>query len=233
MAETKYAATTSNNWTYFNSEILGTNQFSAGLPTILQGDDEHERVGDSILPKRNQVKVMFRLTPQDLPAPQQLGIDARDVYIVVYYGFVRKYKSISDVSAASTTLAAQLLDVGDGTTKPFMGNLDDLLYQTNGQVFNMKKKVIRLFKGEGHGNVNQGHTSAATQPPALYSKLVTLSFKHKSKIKYAGNASLYPEDYAPVWTVGFVYADGYLPPETGGTSPVQFLAQNQLWYTDM
>lgn len=234
MTETKYVAQLTSAWGFFNSQILGANQWATALPPITQGDEEHQRIGNSILPKRSQVKLMLRLTPQDLPSPDQLGSDARDVTVVIYYGFVRKYKNVTDVQTNSATLCTQLLENGDGHTSAFLGNPEDVLYPVNNKVFNLKKKVVRLFKGKGHGNVNQGINAGQDgQPPAVYSKVVTLNYKHKSKCKFSDDTATTPEDFAPVWAIGYYYTDSALDPDTGGVSPIQYRALRQLWFSDM
>lgn len=220
-------------WAYMNSQILGANQWYPCLPSVLQGTDEHQRVGDSVVPKKIQTKILLRLIPEDVDA-QFKQADAKDVSVVIYYGYVRRHKSIPDVMAASADVCNNLLDYGDGTNTTFDGTMENSQLPLNVRAVNMKRKVIRLVKGHGNAN-SQSADGRDTQLGFPYREqaTVTLRFKHKSKFKYDASADPYPQDYAPVVAFGYITNGQEYPPNAGGTSPVQYKILNQMWYTDM
>lgn len=239
MSETKYVSNASA-WNYFNSTIQGTNQWVSALPVIRQGDDAFQRIGDALSVKRLNTKIAFRFNIADLPPPLQKVADARDISIVIYYGFVKKYKRYDDISSNSADLCNTLLDNGDGTTSSFSGAYEDMLKPVNKDSWILKRKIVRLFKGQGYANTDQSASlvGQALYPPALCSRMVTLRFKGKDKVKYAptitgGTAPQYPDNYAPVWTCAFIYNDQVITPETGTPTPVQYLARNECWFKDM
>lgn len=240
-SETKYLTDyssgtggTYNKWTGFNSQIVGAGQWGYALPQCVQGDNDYQRIGDSIVPTSCKTDLYFRLAPQGGQATQQNPVD---ITVVVFYGYCKKYKSLPDVTASSSGLSAQLLRVGqqDATTtletKSFDGNIVDLTYPINDVVWHLKRKSVRLYKAPGvlNGGTASGVLSSGNKGIAH----MRLDFTKMlpSKLKYDDATDTYPSNFAPVWAAGYYYNDATAADAGGGI--VQLSAYPSIRFKDM
>lgn len=246
-SESKYITsrngnTTPHAWNNFNSTIVGVGQFWPVIPTISQGTEEYQRIGDSITPTKFKVDLSVRFRPdQQFQSGVPSQVDPRDVVVVVYYGVCKKFKKILDVQNNSATLTPSLLRlggldpaVGGLETSPFLGYAEDDHLLTNSTIFQLKKKRIHLMKTANQVNGPPGVTGG----PNINQARVTLDFSSflPAKLKYDTTTDTLPSNMSPFYCLGYYYTDASLPDD--GSTPqlsgkLQHYATPHLWYKDM
>jgi len=242
------------------------NQYwSVALPAQTQGLTDVNRIADKIEPVSHRVKMTVRLARTQIsaseespslvaasvPVAQQLPLD---VTVYIFYGYIKSLKTYQGAAAATylgssaivsgqneaTRAMQKLLDFGDNTFAPFNGSQEYSMLPMSDYV-NMKVKKIHLRQGAGWINSAQGLISPNTPVTNTDSqntimKQVTLKFNAPSKLHYKTSGDIYPENYAPVFAVGYVYNDATASlnqtTPTYGNGAVEYLAQAQLWYKD-
>lgn len=232
--------------------------WTVALPAMVQGVSDINRIGDRIEPVSHRVKMTVRFAQEYVPPPPggTPSIIAQDnpldLTVYVIYGFVKSMKTYAQPSQVSlvgnsivvsgqteaTRAMQRLLDDGDLTYSAFTG--DPILAQQPlaKEYVNMKVKKIHLRRAAGYINTNAGNGDAAANTDAqnTLSKTFSLKFKVPSKLEYAASTDLYPNNYAPVFAVGYVFNDATAsrnqaaPAYPGGQ--VEYVAQPQLWFKD-
>jgi len=241
-----------------------TQLWSVALPAQVQGITDTTRIGDKIEPKGHSLRMTVRLartitttseSPSSLEAAtysaQQLPLD---ITVYIFYGYVKSMKTYQG-GAASTYLGSSvvvsgqneagramtnLLDDGDGTFSTFDGSQENAQLPLSDYV-NMRVKKVRLRQAAGWINSSTGIASGAaianSDSQNQIMKQLTLKFKPPSVLRYRNKTDIYPENYAPVYAVGYVYNDAMAsqPPHNVpfyGAGQVEYLAQGQLWFKD-
>jgi len=177
-----------------------------------------------------------------------------DVTAYIFYGYVKSLKTYQGTGAAAPTnvngavsVTAQneatraynnLLENGDLTFSTFNGDPIRAQLPLSSYV-NMKVKKIHLRQGGGwintaSGLVGQNTPVTNTAADNTLSKQVTLKFKPPAKLHYKTSTDIYPENYAPVFAVGYIYNDALGFTAIPGANPgaVEYIAQAQMWFKD-
>jgi len=216
IAETKYVQNAKQNYSVlYGSTLPAAN--SAGLtsppqlysccPDIVQGDEGHYREGNTIQPIKHttDVRVTFSTTPLEAAGPTA-DEAAWDVTLHCYYGYVRRYKSATDVIANASSIVTVMFEDGQGGTTPFTGNSMDEYLQLNKDFVSFKHKKVRMFKEAGKTNTLD--TSTPVQPqPANEVGRIRINWKAPKALRYSLDASPLPEEYAPVIVMGYTHND--------------------------
>lgn len=242
-----------------------TQYWSVALPAQAQGVTDLTRIGSLIEPKGHSVRMTVRLARSVPPASeespsigagtpfaQQLPLDIT-VYII--YGYVKSMKTYQGTGAgvtyvgSSTVVSGQneagramtnLLDVGDGTFATFDGSQENAQLPLSSYV-NMKVKKVRLRQAAGWINsatgLSPGTALANSDSQNQIMKQLTLKYKPPASLRYGKNSDTYPDNYAPVYAVGYVYNDATAsqPPHNSpfyGFGQVEYIAQAQMWFKD-
>lgn len=209
--ETKYVANAvdsnraalPNLW-YTSPNIVAVGNFNPALPTLTQGTDDYQRVGNKIAPKSLAVSLKIGLRAEDLSANSLIG--------VIYYGTSRTEKTWQNNNPLQT---AAILDNGDGTNTIFGGTRFDLTKPLDKKLVNARRITFRLSKTAGIQNSDNG---GATTVPGNFStsnglseKSFILRFRPPKSLSYQLATSTMPTNYAPWYVIGFCHADGSAP----------------------
>jgi len=224
---------------------------------MVQGDSSFMRDADRIEPRSHQVKMTIRLAPGYISLPgggfsrtaQQVPLD---VTAYIFYGYVRSLKTFQGPAATTlvndavvvsgqneaTRAYQNLLDNGDDTFTSFTG-VPEIAQLPLSKYVNMKVKKIHFRQGGGWVNTAQGLTGdntpvTNTAADNTLSRQVTLKFKAPAKLDYRKKTDIYPENYAPVFAVGYVYNDALGNAAIPALNPgaIEYVAQAQMWYKD-
>jgi len=237
-AETKYVSTiaddaTPNTYSSFNSIISGATQFSCAMPTLQLGTNAYTRIGDLIQPTSLKVALDVRIKGGTSSTGNPV-----DLTVVLYYGYCKKYKNWNDVNTNSATLANQLLSTGGISaltsvdTQPFAGLQSDSHLPVNSTIWKLKKKTVRLFKCPGY--LNGATSPGLLAGPSKYNHTFFLDYTDMlpAKLKYEDGDPL-PENFAPVWSMGYYYNDATAPNTTAGSGILEFKTNNMLYFKDI
>jgi len=244
----------------------GAQYWSVALPAMVQGITDIARIGDKIEPTAHRVKMTLRLARTQVavsednpsfgvtatsPVAQQLPLD---VTAYIFYGYVKSLKTYQGSAASSylgnsvivsgqneaTRAMQKLLDLGDTNFASFTGSQEYAQLPLSSYV-NMKVKKVHFRQGAGWINSAAGLTGALdpvgnTAADNTIMKQVTLKYKPLSKLAYKTSTDIYPENYAPVFAVGYVYNDATASQNqttpTYGNGAIEYIAQSQLWFKD-
>jgi len=233
---------------------VGAN-WCVALPAQVQGITDLTRIGDKIEPVSHQVKMTLRIAPGYLMGPpvtynaQQVPLD---VTAYIFYGYVKSMKTYEGGAAVSmvgnsTCVTGQneasrawsrLLNNGDDTFSSFNGDPTRAQLPLSDYV-NMKVKKVHYRQGYGWINTASGLVGDNTPVPNTdsqntLSKQITLKFKPPTKLSFKQSSDVYPENYAPVFAVGYVYNDslGFSAIPGGNPGALEYVAQAQLWFKD-
>lgn len=242
----------------------GGTAWQIALPAMVQGLTDINRIGDKIEPVSHQVKMTVRLAPGYVSTsePSPSSLDAYtdiaqqvplDVTAYIFYGYVKSLKTYQGTGAAAPTLVngavcvtAQneatraynnLLDNGDTTFSTFNGDPIRAQLPLSDYV-NMKVKKIHFRQGGGWINTAVGLSGQPADPNTAadntLSKQVTLKFKPPAKLNYKTSTDIYPENYAPVFAVGYIYNDamGFVSVPGANPGAIEYIAQPQMWFKD-
>lgn len=207
--ETKYVANSpsdnaghvlGNLW-YATGQLANINVFYPAIPTMTQGTDDYQRVGNRVEPVSLAVSLRIGFNPQDVAAQSLLG--------VIYYGTDRAGKTWNNVHPLQT---AAILDNGNGANTIWGGVRADLTKPLDKKLVTFKRIVFRLSKTAG---IQNSDLSGASVEPGNYStsngmseKTFLLKFKVPKHISYLQNVDTFPQNYAPMFGIGFCHADG-------------------------
>lgn len=237
------------NWM---NDIPPVSAWNLALPAQVQGDDKQNRIADTISPVDHRVKLKVRFAPQNLANPDQPTNPVQaslpfDVTIYVFYGYIKSLKTyqgstgtsanslVVSGSTEATTALTRLLDLGNGAFSQFTGDSALAQYPLSEYV-KMKVKKIRLHKPAGWVNTQGGAliTTPEASSDGIHQKEVTLKFKAPPKLKYPNSSDNYPDNYAPVFGVGYVFNDPISNPAAVAASygTIDYSAIAMLRYKD-
>lgn len=213
--------------TTFNSQVTGFADFYRCFPQVSQGTLSAQRIGQRVTPVSitTRVNISFNIT----------DALSRDIEVHVWYLNNKQQKS---VLAASGTAgynitngfilqgAAELLDNGDGTNTPFIGDFLSTTKPINKDQWSVIKHYrVHLYKGAGTSNNNQTannekrHVSLTTRLPV-------------HQLIYDAQTDTLPTNYCPVMCIGYRYLDG-TPPDTGLNGVIEVQSASQMYFKDV
>lgn len=221
----------------------GATQLYACLPQIVQTDDplSSSRRGIKIQPKKHVTDLQFIFSDEPLYGASAPGLrldsNAWDVTVHVWYGIVKRYKSVDDVNGNKLFIAQNLFEINGGTQVRFSGKIEDLLNERNTDFGSLKHKSFRMYKSGGNANTgtfDQYH-------PCVTQKKMRLTWKVPETLKYADETSFYPENYAPFILVGYHHNDGTQAANVNNSGETTNISQlpaiqmcqvNKVWFKD-
>jgi len=252
IGETKYVANAPKNNTDFldipwltNANLNAVGDFYPAIPSLDQGDDDHQRDGSVIQPTNLRVKLNFHFN-QDLSGNAIVPTNPGQFLVIIYYGTSKKRKSWDDQNPVQSV--GELLDRGDGDTDSFSGNLGQLLMPINKKAYTAKRILFKLGKTEGVLSsydpvVSPGGPVAVAAPQTGgYStsggqsfKSITLNFRVPKKLHYENDDSTFPTNYAPWYAVAAMPVNRQTTPYVnaeGRYPPISVTSECQMWYKD-
>lgn len=153
-------------------------------------------------------------------APGTTG--SKDIIVKLWVLASKELKNYDDIAAWGTAgnrpLPINFLNDGNGGTKTLLGFLYDLDAPVESEQWtSLREFTFRLSKSSGvMENSNAGFSATA---PYAYVASAGATFKririyHKAPKTWQYDGNLfpqYPNNYAPVWTLSYAYADGTAP----------------------
>lgn len=224
----------------------GAPQVYTCLPQVTQADADTSsgRRGLKLQPKKLRTDLRFIFAPEQListgGSPARVDSCAWDVTVHIWYGYVKRYKTCSDVQANAQFICDNLLEIDGATQARFSGRLQDELFEKNKEFASVKHKKFRMFKNAGLPNILD-NTIPAQNFPVQDATRVSLSWKPPKTLLYADETSVLPENYAPFMIVGYCHNDGTQASNTSNGGPttnplqvpaIQMLQVNKLWFKD-
>lgn len=222
----------------------GSAQLYTCIPDVTQGDESLMRRGLKIQPKRHTTQLQFHFNddPQisqgggSVPASQA----GWDITVHVWYGFAKRYRSVTEVQANSNFILAEMLDVGNGAQSRFTGLQSDELFELNKEFLNVRHKTLRMYKNAGLANVLDV-TSPSLGTPFQENGKMSLSWKVPKTLLYKDESATIPENYAPFIIVGYSHNDGTQASDLANTGPttnvlavsaIKMTRTDKLWFKD-
>lgn len=210
------------------------------MSALQEGVGEFQRKGVKVSPTRHtvDVKLAFNNLRQDITGTGTLDNCAWDITAHVWYGYVRRYKNVVDVTNNAAALMGQMLEDGQGNTLPWDGSAAIDQFKLNTEVFQFKHKAVRMFRPFGSQNVATLAGGQTTYFPQKLQANLKLSFKPPKSLVYDELQGV-PQNYAPVIVVAYkhndytqganVYADG---PNLLNKPALMMTARSHLYFKD-
>lgn len=188
----------------YNSAINTTGDCTRVVPTIPQGTNDAQRIGDQLRAQSLIVKGAIVYNP----STGQYGTYA-NARIAVRMMIVqpKQYSNIDDVQSYAGAWTALLLKKGSGTSA-FNGNLEDLWAPINTDM------VTKYYDRVIYLDAPYQQTAVGSTLMGRSTKLFTISLKLRNKVlKYDNSVSSggSPTNYAPVLVMGYAHLDGSAP----------------------
>lgn len=225
--ETKYTAETIVEEANFNSGIGSTNplvpfEMYRALPLIYSSggtSGSMTKLGKQIQPIASKINFRFNFDHHDA--------NAREIRVVLYLLACKsetQYVNALPAQPFTTTF----LDDGNGNNVRFQGTYLQSKYPIDKDNWRiLHKRVFALSKGMGLLNDN----TISTSQGKYREKSITLNVPVPKRLKYDENTA-FPSAYAPVWCVGYYYADD-TPPDLDLTSGcLHVSARTHIWFKD-
>lgn len=186
------------------------------LPDLQQNDTtqptqstDYNRVGEKVNPVRFYVdlELMFNNTRPVVGGAGVLDQASWDLTAHIWYGYVKKYKSPTDVIANNVMIAQNLLDNGAGTKLRWLGGPTDHQLKLNTEYFSgLKHKKVRMYRPLGTQNDATLVGGVTTYFPQKLEKTMRLIYKTPKTLVYNENNTV-PENYAPILIIGYQHND--------------------------
>lgn len=227
------------------------------VPRIVQGDGSNERVGSKVRPTKCRVDVECAIA-EAVMGTTQVNQNTEDIFVVMYILRPKTSKNFQQftnlATPASGAYTDELLDNGDGTSKPFgfpvtiggttyvYSNASDLQLPVNTEYFTLvRKKVLRLTKNYGSTNGDSNFPSSwkgsTSWRGSFTYKLPTLKYDDDSKSSSLNGG--YPTNANMVLCVGAALANNmdsllYTNGEPGSVlpNPILLNIRTHYWYKD-
>jgi len=235
-AETKYVAEACRNlstgntlatYTAFSSGITGVQEIYAAIPRTHQGTDEHERIGDTIMP----TSCTLHLDITGATFGQNYSYD-KTCHI-----FLLQSKSVNDLDNYSAIpIGTSLLEDGGGGNTGFNGTSIHAMMPINRTNFTvLKYKKFRLVKGFGKtggssGTDPAGLTDSVISPAASYHH-IRMKVRLPKKLKYSAHGSRYPANSAPFFVIG--WTNNWAVDAASNVIDTQVLGRVEMRYKDV
>lgn len=221
--EDKYVTSRVENFVFHNSGIGGGDCYRV-CPQISQGDENYNRLGDSIKPKYLTITGVASI-------PRSQGINNAAILVDVFCLTMKEAKSWSNVNAtfgSRVDAFLRLNDEGGTPTKSYDGSIMDPMYKVNDKLFRtLAHKRFQLNPIQvqpftaGQVSVEEaGHVA----------KRFTMKIKCPATLDY-DTAGVDPTNWAPFISVGYSYIDGS-PPDALTTTRVLMNVVSHLHYSD-
>lgn len=232
--ETKYVSEIVQDHKNHNPSIYASGDMFNVIPQVKQGTDDFQRIGRVIKPVKGFVDVHLSYTPTGIEGGAVQT--AQSIYAVLYHVTNRTWKNYPSIPTAPGIFGG-LLDLGNGQSTYFSGDILDLQRPVNKDNFRLVKKyVVKLTRNVGF---TQGDAVAGNSPNMpSHSGYVRIPLKRMPMLRFdpgigATGQFDYPVNYSPVIGVGYCFADG--TPQTAATQEqtlLQVTATAHLWFKD-
>jgi len=232
-SETKYVSNAySTNTAIFTANwsaptnLTASGSYYPALPAVQQGVGDFQRVGNKIMPTKLYTDLEVGYTAKD--------VSCNEVIVTIYYGTSKS----GGTWQAGTPIqsAADLLDNGDGTTGPFVGQKSDLLYPINKAAHTAKQITFKLGKTSGvlndNGNFNLLNGAYATSNGGSFKKL-RLNFKPPKSLVYDQTGYVWPSNYAPWWAISFCRVDDQATSSVLDKDRINVSSLNHMYFKDV
>lgn len=225
--ETKYVAETIVEEANFNSGIGSTNplvpmEMYRALPLIYSSggtSSSMTKLGKQIQPVKCTVNFRFNFDFNDR--------NAREIRVVLYMLNCKNERAYYNQLAAQP-FQTNFLDDGQGSNVRFQGTYLQSKYPIDKENWSiLHKRTFALSKGVGLLNDNTTGTSMGK----YREKNITLNVRLPKRIKYDENTAT-PAAFAPVWAVGYYYADNTAPDLDLTAGCLHVTARTHMWFKD-
>lgn len=237
-AETKQNSTTLG-LTTFNSGVTFSGDVLRVLPTIQQGVQESERIGDTITGQKIDIRghFMITVTPTQsnsggsfnnaIPANARLMIRA-------FICSVKKYQNYDDVISNFGNWSGNFLKNGS-SSQALDGTLQSMYLPVNTDVITVHKEIKKYITVPV---INTAFTPvspttyalAAAYDPTPTVKFFNANIKCKKTFKY-DDSSFSPQNYAPFMVISYAHLDGSSPDVV--TTAIQATFVSTLFFEDV
>lgn len=212
------SATNLEQFTNFTSAITSTNEVYGLIPPVIQGSDDHQRVGNTIQPV--SLNTMVNVT---------LVNGSASVYADIFFCTAKAVKSYGLTPDVPT---GQLFNDGQGANVAYDGTSFTAMLPINKSEFTiLHKRRIKLQSALGDPNTALSGGGGASTSVFPYSASFSVKIPLPSKLVFEDNTKDYPSNSFPFMMVGFCGTDQH-----GNTSPtsarIQVQAQSHLYYKD-
>lgn len=204
--ETKSACTLFS-LTAFNSGINSQNDLCQVIPTVTQGIQDNNRIGDQVRAQRLRIKGYIQMAQG-----YSVTVSATRIGVRLMMVQPKNFTNYDGAYGNATTWLAGLLKKG-GTTSGFTGVVSDLTADINTDLITCYyDKVMYLslpyyFAGTGTTSVNTVVTQDLRQGTRFFS--INKLLRNKL-LRYDSNAAIaqQPVNWSPFIIVGYVHLDG-------------------------
>jgi len=226
--ETKYVAETIIEEQNFNSGIGSTNplvpfEMYRALPTLYQAGGSlgasFTRIGKQVQPISAKVDFRFNFDHHDN--------NAREIRVVLYM-LVCKSETVYTNALPAQPISTLFLDDGNGNNVRFQGTYLQSKYPIDKDNWRiLHKRTFSLSKGMGLLNDN----TLSSSQGKYREKSITLNVPVPKLLKYDEQV-IWPAHYAPVWAVGYYYADDTAPDLDLSSGCLHVSARAHMWFKD-
>ena len=211
----------------FNSLVSTYADFYRAFPSLAQGVQSNNRLGQRVTPTKIQLMINGTLDHTDALS--------RDLEIHVWVIKNKSQKTVLPDSAAGGGYnstngwlnynAGELLDNGTGANTPFDGTWLATTKPLNTDAFTLIKKYVKhIYKGSGTSNNDQ----VANNERRSFSIRCNIPCH---QFIYDEQSDVLPTNFAPMFAIGYRYIDN-TDPDTG-TGLLEVTAATHMWFKDM
>jgi hypothetical protein len=185
------------------------------LPSIAQGVESNNRVGDRIRPKR--MRVDFVLTADSIQTSSLL-VNCR--LLILEDKAIKNSLDLLTIPGTQpgTPITTELLQYGTNLAGYTSTPTDDMA-RVNYERYTVIKDIHKeICKGDGQGpNVTNSFIGAQTFVSGQVCHKFSVTIPTPKVLKYSNALDLYPSNFAPFFVLGYVQPDGNI----GNTLPTQ------------
>jgi len=215
-SETKFrVGTVVTAGTAFTRGITSVAECYPCMPSVARSTGEansHTRIGDQISPTSLVIKGRVSFTYNTAVS--------RNITVHI---FVLSAKAVRNWDNYTAIPIGSLLATGNGDDATFNGTITNAALPVQRDTFTVHKYLkFNLTKGYGVTNPAAGNATDSVILAQNSSRAFSISLKPPKVLKYADNAGLYPQNYAPFLCMGWTYNDE----PTAGDSPSTLITMN-------